>query len=1641
MRKLTLFFACMLMAVLSIGQVWAADPAPVGTTLFSEDFSGYAKDAVPSGEVTTATGRVVYGGANVTYSVTNGSGTTKIYTENSAGGTSPEILVGKSNGTLTIAGIPSGSAKEITVSYKQNKQKLKVESTTTGYSGSKDEKPSSVGANSVDITIADGSAETFTLVFTCTGSSNVRVDDILVTVKTAGEGGGTPTCATPTFSPAAGSYEGTQNVTISSTSGATIYYTTDGSTPSTTSSVYSDPIVVSSDMTIKAYAVKSGSNDSEVATAAYTITEGPDVVIDFTSNTEWQFPTSNTLDEGTFSDGTYTVKVKGEGSGKGYKFSSGKLLIGQNGAYLILPEFTNPIEKIVCPGVSGASGAVKWNVYDGETAVSTEATGCTSDVTFEIDPQEANKQYKIKLNSAHNLQISHVKIYFGVAPAVAKPTISGDENFVTSTTVTISHADADHIYYTTDGSDPKTSGTKQTYSVPFTVNADGTTTVKAYAVKGSDESDVASKTFTKVTPMTTAAALRTFATASAQNAFIQLDGWKVTFVNGNNAYIIDPSNEGVILNNAGHGYVAGDELNDEVVEASVKLASGRVQLSGFTSTNITATSGTATAAEIADFSTLTLAHQSRLVTLKDATYASSTSTFSDGVNSIYYYDQFSANPTLVDGATYDVTGIVIYYKSGTTEKVQIAPREATDVVSKGSVVIPTAASLAALKAASRGTYIVTLTDAVVTYVNGKNVFIEEGTTGALIFLNTHSYVAGNCLNGDYQVTTEDYQGKFEITAIDAQAGAATTTAAIPLTTLTIAQLNADFAAYESRRIKIEGVNVTDALTTSDRNGQISDGVNTVALYAGVASTVAVDLNANIDIIGYPGFHNTDEQLTVWANEDITVNVKDDPELAYDPVSETIEQGASWSAPTLVNPHSLTIASYASNNESVATVTDEGVIALAGGLGTAVITAHTDGDATYAAGNATYTITVNEYDSRKIATGSAFTAISGDLTPADIQYAAYKGDGTSAPVVRSTDDPVTIRIYKPASGKATGGYITVKAKVGCTIDQVKITFSGNATAAYCKDDEELPTSAYITGQAELLTPTGLSAQSVSVVNLKNGSIDISEIKVYYTGDALTIDHYILGGTYETTFEQNGTFNYDGLTVTAAYDAGETITEAVTGFTVEADLTTAGNKKAEVYLGAVKIAEYDITVTAGKEDPALAYTPSTQVVEAADIASWTAPAFSNAFSVSPITYTSSKESVAKVTDAGVITLEGGYGKATITAHFAGNDDYIESTATYEITVNEPADDLSGTWTLASSIAAGDVIIIASIADGTDVLTMGEQKSSNRGAVASTVSGTTLTPAAGTKVLTVVDAGDDKFAFQATNGNYIYASSNSSNQLKETDAYATNDNAKWAISFDGDNVATIDAQGSNGRKRVRYNPNSGNPLFACYATDATTGTLVTIYKKETPTKDLIRGDLSNGKWGTLCPKQNVENVEGATFYQISYLEENGGMPYNMYFDQISGTTLTAGQPYFFIANANEIRGNKTGAEVSAADPAGVNGFYGYIGTTSMALNWRTDYDENNDNTYVIYNNMVTRINAATDLKSERCYINISPSEPSRSASAPMPGRARFMINVDGHNTPTGVKNVQGDNVQRTKVLIDGNLYILRGEKMYDATGRLVK
>jgi hypothetical protein len=120
--------------------------------------------------------------------------------------------------------------------------------------------------------VSIGSTETLKAIATAPNLTNSAVASGVYTIQS---GGGT-TVATPTFSPAPGTYPSYRYVSMStSTPGATIYYTTNGVTPTTASPKYVGPIIVHTTSTIKAFATAPNLAPSAVATGVYTISSAP----------------------------------------------------------------------------------------------------------------------------------------------------------------------------------------------------------------------------------------------------------------------------------------------------------------------------------------------------------------------------------------------------------------------------------------------------------------------------------------------------------------------------------------------------------------------------------------------------------------------------------------------------------------------------------------------------------------------------------------------------------------------------------------------------------------------------------------------------------------------------------------------------------------------------------------------------------------------------------------------------------------------------------------------------------------------------------------------------------------------------------------------------------------------------------------------------------------------------------------------------------------------------------------------------------------------------------------------------------------------------------------------------------------------
>ena len=183
-------------------------------------------------------------------------------------------------------------------------------------------------------------------------------------------------------------------------------------------------------------------------------------------------------------------------------------------------------------------------------------------------------------------------------------------------------------------------------------------------------------------------------------------------------------------------------------------------------------------------------------------------------------------------------------------------------------------------------------------------------------------------------------------------------------------------------------------------------------------------------------------------------------------------------------------------------------------------------------------------------------------------------------------------------------------------------------------------------------------------------------------------------------------------------------------------------------------------------------------------------------------------------------------------------------------------------ATTLKAGEKVVI--VAKDYDYALGTNQKTNNREAVAVTKDGSSVSVGADVQVLTL-EAGttESTWAFNTGSG-YLYAASSSKNYLK-TEA-TLSDNSSWSVSIDSSGNATIKAQGTNARNWMRYNPNNGTPLFACYASGQQD---ICIYKVEggsgsvtetvaTPTASPAAGEVAKGTAVSFACA-----TEGATIY----------------------------------------------------------------------------------------------------------------------------------------------------------------------------------
>ena len=257
---------------------------------------------------------------------------------------------------------------------------------------------------------------------------------------------------------------------------------------------------------------------------------------------------------------------------------------------------------------------------------------------------------------------------------------------------------------------------------------------------------------------------------------------------------------------------------------------------------------------------------------------------------------------------------------------------------------------------------------------------------------------------------------------------------------------------------------------------------------------------------------------------------------------------------------------------------------------------------------------------------------------------------------------------------------------------------------------------------------------------------------------------------------------------------------------------------------------------------------------------------------ITYSSSSTSTASIEGSVLTALKKGNILATITV--PQTDFYLEATKNIPvtITVKDPVAPVgpveTGTCELvtdASTLAVGDQIILVGIA-GDNAYAMAGQNNNNRATTTATInSDGSITPNYEMQVITL-EGSTDAWYFCVGEDSYLYAASNTQNYLKTKDLETAGDNAKATIEIE-DEAATIVFQGDNTRNNLRFNSNNGKPIFACYASNSTTGSEPKIYRYISgQVAESFDVTIGSSGYKTLVSTADFETPNGVTAYIVT-------------------------------------------------------------------------------------------------------------------------------------------------------------------------------
>ena len=725
-----------------------------------------------------------------------------------------------------------------------------------------------------------------------------------------------PTVATPTLTPGTGTYADSVVVTMAcATADAQIRYTTNGTEPTAAATLYTAPITLTANTTLKAKAFKANWTTSEMVTATYTIAHEPALAV-----------TPGAL---SFNSTTLTG------------------VIDVTSAFL-----SNPI-AVTCS-----------DAHFTLSTASIPATNTSAQVTVTFDGTEPATGTVTFTSDTLTAQVSLTATATLPTPVITPATGASD----TMIAVTMSCANSNAgIYYTTDGTAPTAAATL--YTAPVVLNTPGTYTVNAIAIlNGWDNSDVATATYTITVPepptpvyndtviyYTSFDSTQQFVGGSVYDndvvAFFGPTGQQWGTIHGNpstvNAISGDQSMQMRYYTNATHGGHIGYtytnfDLNDVTrVTFSAKSTNGlNVAVS------YSVDGGNSYINE--QIITLTTAAQTYSYTVSDSgenaafvrlRFAVSLPTPAPTSTSRVYLDSLTvfgipgivhnnvATPVIspasgfVYAASQTVTitcataGASIYYTTDGTTPTQnstlyTAPftvdsnvtikakafkaGDVPSMVATATYEFPvTVANIAAFKAANTATNSTVYKiagDVTFVFKSGSNIYVQDNTAGLLVYDNqgiiTGSYAEGDVISGGIFGSYTLYNGLVELIPTHDWAASTQNTGTVSPVTASIEDVAAFYYQYESKLVTLAGVTFpaggqfTTASATNldiEQNGETMQVRNT---FKTVDMTIPAGSVA--DVTGFVLQYNGTYQIAPRDNNDITLQSM---ETVADPVIE------------------------------------------------------------------------------------------------------------------------------------------------------------------------------------------------------------------------------------------------------------------------------------------------------------------------------------------------------------------------------------------------------------------------------------------------------------------------------------------------------------------------------------------------------------------------------------------------------------------------------------------------------------------------------------------------------------------------------------------------------------------------------------